>query len=240
MRIRLLIFGSILGAGLILSQCTSVGPPKKQAPPYEEIKSLYAQEEYQTVLDTVQTLEATFPEESMLYYYAGLAQLQLGDVQSGIKSYQDASAIQENAHMDSLYGAIMEKQASRLYRENHFQAANNLADQIITIDKTNRGAYYIRYMIKGRNLLDKGSKWQLWDAVVAFGNAAQMAPDDPMPHYYMAKAYYKKDDQDFDNIIEQYDKTLALNPPSNLVPGIKKELRDLQRRKKLYQDFWGK
>lgn len=240
MRIRLLILGIVLGTGLLLSHCTSFMPAPEKTLPYEAIQSLYHQGEYQAMLDTVQALEPVFPGESLLYYYAGLGHLRLGDVHPALQSYRQASKLAANPHMDSLYSAILGQNTLELYHENSFQAANSLADSTLTVDKTNHDAYFVRYMIKGRNLLEKGSKWQIWDAIVAFGNAAQMHPDDPMPHYFMAKSYFKKDDKDFDNIIQEYEEALKRDPPADLVPQIKKDVSELRRRKKLYEDFWGK
>jgi len=228
----------LFGLMILVYHCATIIPTGRESTPSERISQLYSNGEYEAVINSTDTLVTQYPQSSTLRYYRGLAFLQNLDLDPGMQSYRAAKNIQQNQYMDSLYAATIADQADQYYQQDQFVSTQTWADSAIAIEESNIDAYYAKFMAEGRQLLADGSEWALWDAVVAFGNAAQLKPENPMPHYYMAESYHKKDDQDFDNIISEYETALELNPPENIQDETQKALEEARRRKKLYDDFW--
>jgi len=222
-------------AFLSLQMCTGL----KFAKVGERGKQLYEQGNYDQAVAELKLSISEYPENAELRYYLGLAYLRQGHMDSAMIAHEQAAEIKSDTGMDSVYSAVMADRAKKLRESEQYEAVHKWVDQAIKLDKRNKRAYYEKYMAKGLQLYYQGSKWELWDAIVAFGNASSARPDNPMPYYYSAKSYQKKDDKDFTNAIDQFNKALEHNPPDKISAEIKQELEDLKRRKKLYEDFWG-
>jgi len=234
-RISLILFI----AGILICQCASLQPREEAAPSFDIVKRLFEQGNYAGVIHRADSLAGADQESPLLYYYKGLAYLRKGSIEKALDAYHTAADSQQNAYMDSAYAAELAQRAMRVYEQNKFEAVLSLAQQAISIQETNTTAHYAKFMVEGRQLLEHGSKWELWDAIIAFGNAAELKPENPIPHYYLARTYRKKDDQDFTNIIAEYEKSLDRNPPASIRKEIEERLEEARRRKKLYEDFWG-
>ncbi|RMF09516.1 MAG: hypothetical protein D6762_03490 [Candidatus Neomarinimicrobiota bacterium] len=122
---------------------------------------------------------------------------------------------------------------------------NPRSDQALTfyqrahsLDPDNRDASYGIWMIRGRQFYKKGGNDDLWDGIQAFATAARFRPQSGMPVLWMARSYLKKDDDDFELILETYRKALNLSLPDSLRATAEQELREVERRKKVLDDFW--
>lgn len=239
MRTLIFITIGLLLTGMSIHQCTSFQPLKEEAPSDEIVKQLYGQGKYTQVIHHADSLLNADQGSPVLHYYLGLAYLKEGSVDNALDSYHTAADSQQNAYMDSAYAAELAHRAMQLYDHDEFEAVQARAQQAISIQDTNTTAHYAKFMAQGRQLLEQGNQWELWDAIVAFGNAAQLEPNNPMPHYYLARTYRKKDDKDFTNTISEYEKALQRDPPPDIRKEIEKQLTEARRRKELYEDFWG-
>ncbi len=110
--------------------------------------------------------------------------------------------------------------------------------KVLKLDPRNREARYHLAMEEGHRLYKKGSRKALWNALVAFGKAATAVDKLGESHYWMAKCYEKKDEMDFDLILEAYDKALALNISDDLKSQIERDRIAIIRRKTTYENFW--
>jgi len=228
--------------GFLFIQCaTTTSPPAKEEIAHHKIvRDLYESGNYTEAVDTAKVLIQEYPDESIIFYYLGLAEFHQGNFNQGLNAYTQADTIaSENAHMDSLYSTVLTGKAVQFNSEENYELAMKWAKQALEFDPYNQKARYEFHMAEGKQLFFQGSKWELWDAIVAFGKAEHAQPDSPLPYYFSAKSYYKKDDQDFENIISSYEKALKKNPPPGLTKEIQSELEELRKRKKLYEDFWG-
>lgn len=228
-------------AGFLFIQCaTTTQPVTEDRAHHTIVKKLYESGEFAVAVDTAEVLIEQYPEESKILYYLGLAEFQQGNFDQGLNAYTRADTITgENARMDSLYSVVLAEQAEQYNAEENYELTMKWAQQALEFDPYNQKARYEYHMAEGKQLYFQGSKWELWDAIVAFGKAEHALPENPMPYYFSAKSFHKKDDQDFENIISSYEKALAKNPPPELKKEIQSELEELRRRKKLYEDFWG-
>ncbi len=222
-----------------LHHCATMVPEPEEVSPVDSLVTLYSQAQYKEAVQYAGQLQGDIPDSARLYYYKGLAQLRLDRIDAALNTFETARSKKPNSRMDSIYASLLIDKASTAYQDQQFDRSIALAQDAISIQEKNRNAYYYKFMSEGRKLYQKGSDWELWDAVVAFGRAAEMQPRNPMPHYYMAKSYFKKDDQDFENIIREFEIAMKEGPPGDLREEIEAELQELRRRKKLYEDFWG-
>ena len=128
----------------------------------------------------------------------------------------------------------------RAYNKGQYSSAINLMNKAIMNNRDDEDIRYYSYMSNGLYLYKKGSRWQIWDAIVEFGQAAEINPLSAEANYYQALGYLKKDDKDFDNIISFYEKALKLDVDGKFTSEIKKGLIKQRKRKKLLDEFWGK
>ena len=128
----------------------------------------------------------------------------------------------------------------RAYEKNDYVTAKKFLDIAIANNRDDNDIKYFSNMSNGLFLYNKGSKWQIWDAIVAFGNAAEIRTTSAEANYYLALGYLKKDDKDFENILSFYEKALELDSDGKFSPKIKKGLKKQRKRKQVLDEFWGK
>ncbi|MFQ6615057.1 MAG: hypothetical protein ACE5D1_09465, partial [Fidelibacterota bacterium] len=63
-------------------------------------------------------------------------------------------------------------------------------------------------------------------------------PESGIPLVWMARSYAKKDDDDFELILETYNKALNLNLPDSIRSEAQMELEAVRKRKQILDDFW--
>lgn len=119
-----------------------------------------------------------------------------------------------------------------------YDTGENLFNYVLSLDKSNKKAKYGLAMIAGHRLYKKGSKSSLWDALEQYGRAAYYDPVNGEPHYWMGRAYEKKDDRNFELIIEAYENALQGSLPSTLVADVKERMASAKKRQQTYKDFW--
>ena len=71
-----------------------------------------------------------------------------------------------------------------------------------------------------------------------FYRAAQLQPKLGEPHYYIGRSYQRIGNQDFDLIIESYNKALSLNLENGLRLLIEEERDLIMNREKRLINFW--
>ena len=111
-------------------------------------------------------------------------------------------------------------------------------NEALKINQKDKQAQYGLAMIAGHRLFKKGSKTALWDALEQFGRAAYYIPTNGEPHYWMGRAYEKKDEGDFELIIETYQKALAGNLPIDLKTATKNRLTKAIKNQNTNKNFW--
>ena len=110
--------------------------------------------------------------------------------------------------------------------------------KILIIDPNNLIAKYHIYMNEGKSHHKKGHKNGQWDAIQSFSKAASLIDTLGEPHFWIAKAYEKKDEMDFESALESYDIALKLYLPKKIRPAVINKRNDLIKRKKTFEDFW--
>ena len=128
----------------------------------------------------------------------------------------------------------------KAYEDNNIETAKKYLDKAISNNRDSDDIRYYSFMSNGLYLYKKGSRWQIWDAIVEFGKAAEVRSEEAEPNYYLALGYLKKDDKDFKTVFSYYEKALELDTGGIFTSKIKKELDKQRKRKKKLDEFWGK
>jgi len=98
-------------------------------------------------------------------------------------------------------------------------------------------AQYHLHMATGLRLYRKGAKNTLWDAIEEFGYAASIYPQLGEPHYYMAMSYNKKDKNEYDNAISEFELAIQVEPNGKFAGESKKKIIELKTRRKKMREF---
>lgn len=155
----------------------------------------------------------------------------------------EKSVIEDGRNKIAAQRELAEKnytKGKRAYDKNNYVTAKKLLDIAIANNRDDADIKYLSYMSNGLFLYKKGSKWQIWDAIVEFGKAAEIRSSSAEANYYLALGYLKKDDKDFENILSFYEKALELDTDNKFSAEIKKGLKKQRKRKKVLDEFWGK
>ena len=156
----------------------------------------------------------------------------------GSKEEADKSRAQITKQKDIASAAFAK--GKKAYDRGRYSTAKKHLDKAIKNNRDDNDIKYYSYMSNGLYLYKKGSRWQIWDAIVEFGKAAEVNPLSAEANYYQALGYLKKDDKDFENILSFYEKALELDVDRKFTSEIKKGLKKQRRRKKVLDEFWGK
>jgi len=159
-----------------------------------------------------------------------------------LSTVSDSTAVQSLAVITervrkagSLYAQGVKAYDTRRYRTAKSYFTKSLKEKA---DQTN--ARYYLSLTEGHLLFNNASKKMVWDAIAAFGKAAAIRSEIGEPHFYMARAYEKKDPEEFVNAIEAYDKALQIEPEGPFASACKKKIRELKARKDKLDKFWGR
>ena len=93
-------------------------------------------------------------------------------------------------------------------------------------------------MIDGHQLRKTGNKEKLWDAIEIYYKAQRLYPSNGEPYFFIGKAYQSLDKNDFDLVLESYQKALQLELSELLKDEVEKEMLSVLTRKKKLKDFW--
>ena len=110
--------------------------------------------------------------------------------------------------------------------------------KVLAIDPKNKTARYELLVLEGLSLYKKGSKTALWDAIEIFSKASMVNQEDGVASYWIAKSYEKKDNNDYDLIIEAYEDSLNKILPEKLRLDAQGSKEAAYKKKKTFNSFW--
>ena len=128
--------------------------------------------------------------------------------------------------------------ARRAENSGDISVAMDEYQKVLKIDPTNKTARYELLVLEGLNLYKKGSKSALWDAIELFSKAVSINMDSGVANYWIAKSYEKKDDKDFELIIEAYEQALNKNLPDDLREDAEDGKNIAYKNKTTFKNFW--
>ena len=110
--------------------------------------------------------------------------------------------------------------------------------EVLKIAPNNPMAQYYILMNTGKQYHEKEYKNGQWKAIQSFSKASAIIDSLGEPHFWIGKAYEKKDEMDFELTLEAYDKSLELYLPKKLRNKVLVRREALLKRKNIYEDFW--
>ena len=110
--------------------------------------------------------------------------------------------------------------------------------EVLRLAPNNPTARYYIFMDEGRKHHEKEYKNGQWEAIQSFSKASAIIDTLGEPHFWIGKAYEKKDEMDFELTLEAYDKSLELYLPKKLRNKVLVRREALLKRKNIYEDFW--
>ena len=123
------------------------------------------------------------------------------------------------------------EQGDYISAADHFKKATELnASDVVS--------KYGLLLADGNVLVKKGNKNGIWDAIEKYSKAATLYPKNGEPFYWMAIAYTKLGDTDFDLILESYEKALSLELDNKLRTEAEKKQKHAKERKNKLDSFW--
>ena len=110
--------------------------------------------------------------------------------------------------------------------------------EVLRLVPNNPTARYYIFMDEGRKHHEKEFKNGQWEAIQSFSKASAIIDTLGEPHFWIGKAYEKKDTMDFELALEAYDKSLELYLSKELRARVLKKRKKLIERKQTYEEFW--
>lgn len=108
----------------------------------------------------------------------------------------------------------------------------------LELDPGSLPARYHLALEEGHQFYRSGSRSALWKALESYGRAVALMDSLGEAHYWMARAYQKKDDRDFELITEAYENALARELAQGLRADAEQSLAAVRNRQKTYEEFW--
>lgn len=167
------------------------------------------------------------------------------------KAFLDSleGSMQGKNEYSKLLGDILSAKASadsafdagrEFYKADNYYSAFKSFKYSSELNKENRDNEYYLNMAEGLYLYYKKGVESYWDAIIALGNAAVLKPERGEPHYLMGICYEKKDKNDFENTIREFQKALELEMTDDYKEKAAFRLKDQRERKKKLDSFWGR
>ena len=123
------------------------------------------------------------------------------------------------------------KQGDYNFAVDHFSTA-------LRLNETNMESKYGLFLAEGRELVKRGNKNGIWDAIEKYSKASYLFPSSGEPFYLTALAYTKLGDTDFDLILESYEKSISLELDERLRAEVVKKYENAKKRKTKLDSFW--
>lgn len=132
------------------------------------------------------------------------------------------------------------KKGLKFYKRSKNNSAIKYLKKALQEKQDHKQAKYYSHMARGKIFYQKGNKKNCWNAIEQFGQAMILWPESAEPNYFLAKAYEKKDREEFDNAIQQYQKALDKDQDGPFARASKKKVKELTTRRDKLKKFWGK
>lgn len=207
-------------------------------------------DELRTALKYYKEAEGLAPDRAKVYFERGKAWLEKNYLVKASVQLQNAVELGlQKEKVQPLFDEINEKAAKSLalqakgekyLAKKRWAKAIQVLKEAVALNAENAGANYALHMATGHRLYIKGSISAVWDAITEFGYASNLRPENAEPYYYMAQAYEKKNKDDYELIVEAYQKAIDAEPGSSFAKRAERRIKQLAARKSKLEKFWGR
>ncbi len=124
------------------------------------------------------------------------------------------------------------------YQIDDWELAASNFERVLMLAPRHQAGRYGHLMSKGKQYFKKGGPNDLWEAIIKFGEAAVIDTAHGEPHYWLARSYEKKDENDFGLIIEAYDFALSKKMSSDIKRAAEEARIVVLHRQEVHETFW--
>lgn len=111
-------------------------------------------------------------------------------------------------------------------------------EKAVALNPAHKKALYRMYMIQGHINYNHGNIWKLWDAIELYTKAAEIFPYRGEPLYWKGRTFEKKDDRDYESILEAYEKAASILPECPMLDDTRERIKRIQAEKTTFENFW--
>ena len=129
-------------------------------------------------------------------------------------------------------------EAQKLIADEQLDEAFKKTQTALELNPDHKLAKYHNYLAAGHVNYKHGNVWKLWDAIGLYNKAADLFPENGEPYYWMARSFEKKDEKDFESILEAYSLALDKLEEGRLKTDAKERLARIKKEKTMFEDFW--
>ncbi len=142
--------------------------------------------------------------------------------------------------LNSLATGLWYERALMTMGKDDWKEAKKAAAQISQLVPDSKQDKFLALILAGKKKFDRGAHKGLWDAVSDYSKAVNHDPKSGLPYYLMGQARYKNNRTDYDAALEDYYKSLEIEPTGYFADQAKKEIKKIEAVKKKMNAFWGK
>lgn len=141
--------------------------------------------------------------------------------------------------MQSLAVELWYGRAKTAIGKDHWKTATYAADRLHELAAGSKPDKFCEHMLRGKELFDKGSTRQLWDAVGEFTLAANQDGKSGLPYLWLGRTRHKNDRMNYDAALQEYDRALELEPNSFWSETARDEAAKIRAVRDKMKSFWG-
>lgn len=212
--------------------------------------NLLGQEQYNRAIAMYQEIIALDSTNFDAYFNLGRCYEKHGLLEKARSFYLQASQAKSDDQLaDSRIGMIDSlsqlaeinyQKGKKFYDQKNHQSARRYLKLALDKKPDHHDARYYFHMTEGKMLYRKGSKSACWDAIEHYGKAMMIRTESAEPHFHMAQAYERKDRNEFDNAIDEYQMVLKKEPNGSFAAPSRNKIKELTTRRDKLKKFWGK
>ena len=212
--------------------------------------AFFEQKDYRQALAEYQLAMDSFPQDATIIEKNGDVYMAVGRqekaksfylqaMEAGGDSLRLAQKLERLENADKKAEQLFQK-GMTYFKKKRYEKARDTFQKALDIKPDHKKAEYYFHLSYGHRLYRKGTVNALWEAIKHYGLAARLKPESGEPHYFMGLAYNKKDKNEYDNAIWALEMSLKVDPDGPYAARAKKKIREIKKRKKLLEDFWGR
>lgn len=129
-------------------------------------------------------------------------------------------------------------EAQKKVAEEKFDEALKSTQSALKLNPKHKMARYYNLLAEGHVNYKHGNVWKLWDAIGLYTKASDLYPENGEPYYWMARSFEKKDEQDYESIIEAYTLALEKLEEGSLKADAEERLARVKEEKTTFENFW--
>jgi len=216
----------------------------------EQADFFISQKKLRSAEEVYKALTKDFPDNKQYYEKLAELQKQMGKIDNSLETLRalqsrfgsDEMIMNEISSLEevNITARAYFTEGNQMSQARNYEGAIEKFSKALELKPDYHDAKYNLYIAKGRLAIRRGKSNLYWQALLDLGEAMALKPESAEPHYFMAIVYEKKNIEDYDTPIAEYQKALELEPGGQFAEECKKKIKEISDRKEKMRKFWGK